>query len=479
MRLPGPVVDELQRWGDAQANPDSLRIVRIRTLTDVNGYAIVIRSQEVAEPAEELSSAQVGGKEYHVGQSMSPEEFEDFFKAILSENPGPVTIESEDNVTGAQVSTRVGDWADFTGGPATNKAAHESQVDDLTRTGYLAFEEVAPGKVQSKIPYQVLTQQYFRDFDRFLRCQEIPARYFQPVSAGPACFISHRWASPQHPDPSGSQFRLLKGFSERNDSKLIWYDYSCLPQPPLSVPEREAFRESIHYLNSLVMTAEFVSIVTGDYITRAWCDYEWVMSQLLTGGRRTQFREKHVEADFDHLVPELVIEGRRPPLAVTKNEDMPDIEELLRTGVDFFKLLAVRVTLRVLNGFGFSFGEGIAANLIRRIDFGQLWTIWQLLAGSSNHSGIRLSHLVDAKRLESILNDRHERFGTHTRIHGELGALSRTQLNPRVVEQDSSDRLLALMARARRAGPVPAEYTALALVKLVYALASNRGGGQP
>jgi hypothetical protein len=472
LALPGIVVDELRSWDKAQAKRDTMVVVQMRELTDIDAYVLVIRVQE-DEPQSDIPSVQVGGKEYRKGQTMSPQEAEGLFEVLVSESEGPVTIRSEDESTGSTVSTRVENWNDFKEGPRINEETLEQQVSDLRQKGYLAFNKIAADKLDLRTPYRALTPQYFLDFNELQRCQDIPDRYFRLVSPATTIFVSHRWASLSHPDPDGTQFQTIQRFLQKHPSKLLWYDFSCLPQPPLTTSDRSLFRDSVRELNSLIIVTEFLCILTEDYINRAWCFYEWAISRLFAGGLRVQIHPADIPADFDSIVVDMVVEGKFPNLAVTKNEDMADIDELLTAGIDLFKTLALSSTLGVLNEFGFSFGVGIASRLSRQVDFRNLWMIWQILAGSSRQSGIKLPHLLDRKRLEGVLRERHERFGTHARIYGELDSLSRRTLDMRIVEQASQDQLLALLGKARSLGPVPDAYTTLALIKLVYSLASE------
>ena len=422
-------------------------------------------------------SIRIGGRELREGQSLSPAEAEELIKNILSDTPGPVTITGTDALSGVSSSTTVDNWADFVDGPSTNRQALEANVANLRRTGYLAFRQESSGTIQFETPYRALTPQYFQDFSTFRRYQDIPDRYLQSAGVESAWFVSHRWGSWDHPDPTGTQFGILREFLQRHEPKLIWYDFSCIPQEPRSSAEASLFRESVKNLNSLVIASDFISILSEDYMARAWCYYEWTVSELLGTGRRALMRPTDVPADFDDQLSALVLEGRTPRLAVTKNNDMPAIESLLTAGVAMFKTLALSVTLEVLNDFGFNFGVGIASRFAGQIDFGRLWMIWQVLAGSSNHSGIRLPHLLNRKRLGDILNDRHERMGTHARMHQQLGVLAPTKLDMRIVEQKSHEHLLSLMVSARRAGPVPTMYTPLALITLVFAMASRSDDG--
>jgi len=430
-------------------------------------------------PGDEKPAFRIGGKELRVGQSLSPAEAEELIQAIISETPGPVTMVDTDSSTGLSARAVVNEWSDFTDGPRKNKEARDSQVADLQAKGYLAFRLGSTRNVELKTAYRALTPQYFQDFRRFQRCQEIPDRYFRPVSSAPTCFVSHRWGTLKHPDPTGFQFQILEHVVRPEGPRLIWYDFSCIPQEPLTSSERVLFRESVQNLNSLVIATDFLSIESDDYITRAWCYYEWVVSELLCSGKRSSIRPKDGNADYSGLVNELVLNGNIPKLNVTKNDDMPSIENLLVAGVGMFKTLAVGVTFKVLNTFGFDFGVGIASRFAGRIDFGNLWMIWQVLAGSSHHSGIRLPHLVNRKRLEDILKERHDRSGTHIRIFQELDSLSQRSLDLRILEQNSQEHLLSLLVQARRSGPIPAAFTTLALIKLVYSLVSTSDHGGP
>jgi hypothetical protein len=427
--------------------------------------------------ADNKSPFRIGGIDLREGQSISPAEAEELVRSILSGTPGPVTFQTKDATTGSSVSAVVNEWSDFTDGPRRNEEAWRSQTARLQEKGYLAFRLGTSGEVECKTAYRALTAQYFQDFKLFQRCQEIPDRYFRPVSSAPTWFVSHRWVSLRHPDPLGMQFRMLKQISQTDDTKLIWYDFCCIPQKSKKKSEIALFRESVQNLNSLVMATDFISIISDDYITRAWCYYEWIISQLLCRGVRASIRREDDPADYDPLMNELVLDGKIPKLHVTKSGDMPCVENLLVAGVEMFKTLAIMVTFDVLNQFGFKFGVGIASRFVDRVDFGRLWLMWQVLAGSSNHSGIKLPHLLNNKRLEDILRERHERFGTHARLYQELGVLSKRSLDMRILEQSSQVHLLSLLARARRLGPVPATYTTLAIVNLVYSLASTGDHG--
>lgn len=425
------------------------------------------------------SSIRIGGKDLHPGQTLSLAEAEELMQRILQDTEGPVTIEQTDASSGLSSRVSVDKWADFAEGPKTNSESHSALAVDLQAKGYLAFRQDQSGRIEYETPFRALTPQYFREAERFVRCQDVPGRYLRPISPqGQTWFVSHRWLTPSHPDPSGEQFRLLQRFLMTLEADSIWYDFSCLPQEPLSTSERSLFRESVKNLNSLVIASNFLAIPTADYMTRAWCYYEWAVAELLCTGKRAITTQTGTTGAVDEQLKSLVLEGMVPQLNVTQNADMPAIEALLLDGVRMFKTLALTVTLEVLNDFGFAFGVGIAARFAERMDFSRLWIIWQVLAGSSQHSGIRLPELLNKERLKSILLERHEHLGTHAKMFQQLKGLAQTHLDMRIVEQQSHEHLTSLMVGAQRAGVTPSAYTPLALITLVYAVASTQGDGQ-
>ncbi len=54
----------------------------------------------------------------------------------------------------------------------------------------------------------------------------------------------------------------------------------------------------------------------------------------------------------DEVVNKFVVEGHMPLLRAEKASDLPLIQELLVTGADMFKMLAVGTTFTLLNSFG-------------------------------------------------------------------------------------------------------------------------------
>lgn len=96
--------------------------------------------------------------------------------------------------------------------------------------------------------------------------------------------VSHRWLSPDHPDPDGTQYRELLALSEKlglHDSQSFLIDYCSLPQHPRD-PEQAAwftehlpgFQEQFKYVTLVLNTG------SADYATRAWCMFELMLAAM-------------------------------------------------------------------------------------------------------------------------------------------------------------------------------------------------------
>src|ERR1017187_4783596 len=102
-------------------------------------------------------------------------------------------------------------------------------------------------------------------------------------------FVSHRWTTSQHPDPTGVQLRELQlrlsALSEQNrefNHALVFYDYCSGHQTPRSQREEADFRCDIQALPMLCSTAAQVIILSEGferYKDRAWCFLEMVLSE--------------------------------------------------------------------------------------------------------------------------------------------------------------------------------------------------------
>ena len=86
----------------------------------------------------------------------------------------------------------------------------------------------------------------------------------------PVLFISHRWATAEHPDPTGAQLerlRLLKNC-------FIIYDYTSFPQVPSGVVESDGLRAILDNMQHLLKNV--VVLGAPDYTDRGWCAYEYL-----------------------------------------------------------------------------------------------------------------------------------------------------------------------------------------------------------
>jgi hypothetical protein len=91
----------------------------------------------------------------------------------------------------------------------------------------------------------------------------------------PVLFISHRWETKEHPDPSGTQLEKLRQLK----NCFIIYDYSSFPQQPLSGSEDSDLQLILLYMTKLIKNV--VILHSADYINRGWCIYEYIASSFL------------------------------------------------------------------------------------------------------------------------------------------------------------------------------------------------------
>jgi len=159
----------------------------------------------------------------------------------------------------------------------------KSQLGDINTLSYYFAKRITESKDDgyANISMHVaLNRQYFIDNLKFNRCQDIPQKYFVKVDPT-TIFISHRWVTPNDPDPSGDQFNLIKMDSSLiNDWRkdlTVWYDFSCMPQQPRSQDDTILFKRQLYSLNDLIAQTESMSIRSGDYFNRSWCVAELII----------------------------------------------------------------------------------------------------------------------------------------------------------------------------------------------------------
>ena len=106
----------------------------------------------------------------------------------------------------------------------------------------------------------------------------------ETIGKTPCIFLSHRWQSPEHPDPDGAHLRVIQekldGVKERSrnltDSSIfLWIDYCCLPQrrggQPLSDEDRESLHAGLMFLPEIVKSCDLMILHSPDYMDRVWC----------------------------------------------------------------------------------------------------------------------------------------------------------------------------------------------------------------
>ncbi|KAH8649291.1 hypothetical protein BX600DRAFT_442552 [Xylariales sp. PMI_506] len=58
-------------------------------------------------------------------------------------------------------------------------------------------------------------------------------------------FVSHFWRTQEHPDPSGEDFRLVRGDLAGQAWKYVWVDWTCLPQTPRTEGQEKYFMKML------------------------------------------------------------------------------------------------------------------------------------------------------------------------------------------------------------------------------------------
>ena len=147
----------------------------------------------------------------------------------------------------------------------------------------------------------------------------------------------------------------LRGLAER---VYVWYDFSCLPQPPREGDDAERFVKGLRELVAAQIIGRTAIMLDDaeDYLSRAWCTLEALTAgslggatDLLVGSARPSTAEGEVERHFEtllqdrpHVVWRAVLDTevfrvqtpaacmRRLGLDVTDPNDLPFIYERLR-----------------------------------------------------------------------------------------------------------------------------------------------------
>jgi hypothetical protein len=107
------------------------------------------------------------------------------------------------------------------------------------------------------------------------------------MAQSPKIFVSHRWITPEHPDPDGAQLRELQmrlstlAESASIEDALVFYDYCSMVQNPFTDKDHEEFNSDLRSLQALAAVSSAMIILSegyNDYINRMWCFYEMAIA---------------------------------------------------------------------------------------------------------------------------------------------------------------------------------------------------------
>lgn len=307
---------------------------------------------------------------------------------------------------------------------------------------------------------------------QFVRRQDSGAGWMAAEQCWLLLFVSHRWETRQHPDPSGRQHRAVARLvsdlcdlwdglgaedprertrlvprldqhgmaqaavlfsrldlpgdvSERHRGRSardflpehigIWYDYACLPQEPRSPAEEAEFRAGMLALPEL-FGSEAVTLVAlresgDDYRNRAWC----LAEALLTANR----------AGSQGVAVRMDLLGTTLELGAAGQERNLDLSRRLRAALNGWADAAVDAAaaancltmLAVVAGHSpsewFSPSDGIAPVYLGDVvSIAGLW-LGSVLARLGRHQG----RLVD---LAAVLREVAERAAVRCAVENDL-----------------------------------------------------------
>lgn len=160
---------------------------------------------------------------------------------------------------------------------------------------FAAYERLALDRLRElyrpKVAHvQFLRASYFDEQSGFIRHQDVPPHYFSTGNSQ-YCLVSHRWETPQHPDPSGRQFRRLKKYVQSLPLELrnnwgFWIDFSCIPQADSqgvrTATEELAFAEALKVIHVLTTLSHTAVLFTSGHLDRSWCCAEWIFASSIS-----------------------------------------------------------------------------------------------------------------------------------------------------------------------------------------------------
>jgi hypothetical protein len=94
--------------------------------------------------------------------------------------------------------------------------------------------------------------------------------------------VSHRWLTPEHPDPDGIQHRELLALCDElglHENQTLLIDYCALPQERRNTEQEEWFRENLPgFQEQFKYTTLVLNTGSADYASRAWCVFELMLA---------------------------------------------------------------------------------------------------------------------------------------------------------------------------------------------------------
>jgi len=102
--------------------------------------------------------------------------------------------------------------------------------------------------------------------------------------------ISHRWMTPDNPDPDGVQLDAIKTFLKNpaaKDITRVWIDAQCMPQDipegSRSAEDSAEFRKMLKQINMIFLGSTILILLDLSYISRFWTQFEaWIAMQMAT-----------------------------------------------------------------------------------------------------------------------------------------------------------------------------------------------------
>jgi hypothetical protein len=163
---------------------------------------------------------------------------------------------------------------------------HYSQFRVPVQVAFVKFVKLSTLRSKPRIPsYQEISSELvdYGAIPHFKLVGQLRAFGGDDVfSKTPCVFVSHRWQSAEHPDPSGARLgQILERFDaipRASDTvppeAYLWIDFCCLPQRvsgPLPAAELERLRDGLARLAEVVKSCDLLVLDSPDYVGRAWC----------------------------------------------------------------------------------------------------------------------------------------------------------------------------------------------------------------